>query len=126
MIDTSGSGSIEHIFVAHMASTSQGAYTLVEGQVASDVAAVTLVRSDGVDIQASTGNGWLLAWWPGPQDVTSAEITTPSGVTTQTLNTSPPPSSSCNLNPQTTSSTVLCTNGAVAGNSGGPSTSVAG
>ncbi|MGO9299639.1 MAG: hypothetical protein ACLP1E_11400 [Acidimicrobiales bacterium] len=123
MIGTSGSGSIEHISVAHMASASQGAYTLVEGQIASDVTAVTLVRTDGVDIQASTGNGWFLAWWPGPQDVTSAEVTTPSGVTTQALNTSPPPSGSCDLNLQTTSSTVLCTNGAVAGNSEGPSTS---
>ena len=132
MIGTSGSGSIEHLLVAHMASASQGAYTLVEGQVASDVTAVTLVRSDGVDVQASTGNGWFLAWWPGPQDVTSAEITTPSGVTTQTLNmnTLPPPptsgSASCDLNPQTTSSTVICTGGAVAGNSGLPSTSVSG
>jgi hypothetical protein len=92
MVGVIGSGSIEqHPSVAHMTSASQGALTVVYGQVAADVTAVTLVRSDGVDVQASTGNGWFVAWWPGSQDATSAEITTPSGVSTQTLNTPPPP-----------------------------------
>jgi hypothetical protein len=90
MIGTNGSGSLEHMSVAHLDSTAQGAFTVVEGQVASDVTGVTLVRSDGVDVQTTTGNGWFVAWWPGSEDVTSAEITTPGGVTTQTLNTPAP------------------------------------
>ena len=92
MVGALGSGSIEqHPFVAHMTSDSQGALTVVYGRVAADVTAVTLVRSDGVDVQTSTGNRWFVAWWPGSQDAPSAEITTPGGVSTQTLDTPPPP-----------------------------------
>ena len=89
-VGTAGAGSIDATSVAHLTSASEGPLTLVEGHIASDVTGVTLVRSDGTDVQASTGDGWFLAWWPGSQDATSAEVTTPAGVTTQTLNPAPP------------------------------------
>lgn len=76
-----------------------GSYTLVEGQIASDVVGVTFVRSDGDDVQATTGAGWLVAWWPGNAGITSAEVTTPSGQTSETFDTTilpTPPSLSCN------------------------------
>ena len=126
MVGSSESGGIEHLSVAHMASTNDGPYTLVEGQVKADVTAVTLLRSDGNDIQTSTGSGWFVAWWPGSQGVTSADITTAGGVSTQTLNTAPlpppPGGGACDLNSQTTSSTA-CTGGASGGATGGFSTS---
>jgi len=95
MVGGTASGDIAHMTVAHLDSTSDGPYTLAEGQVQSDVTGVTLVRSDGTDVQATTGGGWFVAWWPGSQDVTSAELTTPSGTTSEPLNVqslpSPPP-----------------------------------
>jgi hypothetical protein len=68
-------------------SASGGSYTLVEGQIASDVTSVTLARSDGDDVQATTASGLLVAWWPGSEGVTSAEVTTPSGQTSETFDT---------------------------------------
>ena len=88
----SESGGITHMTVAHLDSSSDGPYTLAEGQIQPDVTGVTLVRSDGTDVQATTGGGWFVAWWPGSQDVPSAEVTTPSGTTTEPLNLGSPPS----------------------------------
>ena len=130
MIGSVTSGSIEQLSVDHLASTTQGAYTIVTGQVEAGVTGVTLVRGDGEDVQASVSNGALVAWWPGTQDVTSAQITTAVGVTTQTLKTlpllPPPGHGSCNLSPQTTETSVVCTGGAVGRGSGGPSVNVGG
>jgi hypothetical protein len=64
---------------------SGGPYTLVEGQIGSDVTGVTLVRSDGQDVQATTGDGWLVGWWPGTAGVSSAAVTSPSGQTSETF-----------------------------------------
>jgi hypothetical protein len=114
----SGSGDFEKLTVAHLASTSQGAYTLVEGQVDAGVTSVTLVRSDGEHIQGTTDHGWFPAWWPGTQGVTSALITTAAGVTTQVLNTPPPPppaDGSCVVSPETPSSATVCSGGADGG-----------
>jgi len=126
MISGTGSGAIKQISMAHLTSTSQGSYTLVEGRVDQDVTGVTLVRSDGQHIEASTGNGWFVAWWPGSEGAPSAEITTASGETTQTLNTALPAppvgSGTCNHSSQTTSAAVVCTGRAAGSGSGGPST----
>ena len=107
--------------VAHLDSGSQGPYTLVEGQVAAGVTAVTLLRTDGRHIQASTGNGWFVAWWPGDLNTTSALVTTATGVTTQPLDTTvpappPPPAGSGSCRASSHSSSV-CTGGS--GNPGG-------
>ena len=112
------SGSIKHMSIAHLASTSQGPYTLVEGQVDQGVTGLTLLRSDGDHIAATTGNGWFVAWWPGSLGATSAEITTATGVTTQALhNTFPLPSTrkgTC-ARGSGTGSSVVCTGGAAGG-----------
>jgi hypothetical protein len=119
--------------VAHLDNGSNGAYTLAEGQIQPSVTGVTLARSDGSDVQASTGGGWFVAWWPGAQDVTSAEITTPSGVSNEPLNMHPliPPvdtgSRSCDtVNGEATSSSVVCSGGAAGGGAGAPSTATQG
>ena len=116
-LSSAGSGSIKHMTLGHLSSTNQGPFSIVQGQVDAGVTGVTLVLSDGERVQASTGNGWFVAWWPGLLDTTSAEITTASGVTTQTLTPLPVPplpanrSSSCQRS-QGPSSPVTCAGGA--------------
>ena len=80
-----GSGGIEHITLTHLASNGQGPFTFVEGQVDDGVAGVTFVLSNGQHVQATTDNGWILAWWPGGLDATSAVVTTAGGTSTQEL-----------------------------------------
>jgi len=125
MIGRFTSGSITQMSVDHLASTSQGAYTVVTGQVEAGVTGVTLVRSDGERVQTSVNNGLFVAWWPGTADATAAEITTAQGETTQTLEPAPPlpapGSGSCNAGSQATSSSVVCTGGTGDGGSGGAS-----
>jgi hypothetical protein len=64
-------------------------YSFAEGRTGSGVTGVTLVLDDGTTVQATVGNGWFVAWWPGDQRAKSAQLTTPSGVKTQALNTGP-------------------------------------
>jgi hypothetical protein len=116
--NNNSAGGLTNVVVAHLASTTQGPYTLVEGQTDPDVTGVTVVSSDGERVQATTDNGWFLAWWPGTQGAASAQISTAAGVTTQVFNTPPPPppgDGSCVEVPQTTSGTTVCS---VSGNSG--------
>ncbi len=62
-----------------------GAYSWADGRTGDGVSAITLALDDGTSVQATVANGWFVAWWPGAQSVKSAEITTPSGTTTQTF-----------------------------------------
>ncbi len=57
----------------------------VEGRTGRGVMGVTVVLEDGTHVEATTTNGWFLAWWPGNQRALSAELTTASGVSTQKL-----------------------------------------
>ncbi len=81
---TVGAGGIERVSQDHLSSAA-GPYTVIEGSVASDVSAVSLEVADGTDMQATVGGGWFLAWWPSSDAATAAQVTTPSGVTTQPL-----------------------------------------
>jgi hypothetical protein len=89
-------------------------YTLVEGRTGDGVTGVTLALGNGSTVTATNGNGVFVAWWPGSESITSAIVSTATGVSTQTLNLpgpgipsspkSPPPSpagtqSSCVPNP---------------------------
>ena len=73
------------------------AYTFVEGRAGAGVTAATLVLSDGSHIKATVQNGWLVGWWPGAAQLTSALMTTASGTVTQKFDTrssagcTPPP-----------------------------------
>ncbi len=90
-VDLLSGGGVEQLMVSHLSQAENGAYTLVEGRLVSGVSAVTLVLGDGQDVAATTGSGWVVAWWPGSQDVASAQVTTASGTTTETLSAAPPP-----------------------------------
>lgn len=63
------------------------AYAFVEGRAGDGVTAATLVLSDGSHVQATLQNGWLVAWWPGSAQLTSALLTTASGTNTQKFDT---------------------------------------
>ena len=82
-----------HILLSSSHATDRGGdvYSLAEGRTGSDVTGVTLTLDDGSGVQATVGNGWFIAWWPGSHDIKSAQLTTPSGVITQTFDMSQPP-----------------------------------
>ena len=92
---TSASGSVGsapfkvpagHVLLSSSHTTNRaGAYSFAEGRTGDGVSAVTLNLDDGSKVQATVENGWFVAWWPGTQAVTSAGITTPAGVSTQTF-----------------------------------------
>ena len=84
-------GAIEQLSVSHFSQTANGVYTLVEGRLAPTVSAVTLILGDGQDVTATAGSGWVVAWWPGREDVTAAQITTTSGRTTDPMAQVPVP-----------------------------------
>ncbi len=92
-------GKIVTSFDVHTARAGS-AYSFVEGRTGDGVTAATLVLSDGSHVQATIQNGWLVAWWPGSAQLTSALVTTASDTTTQTFDTKalpdcpPPPSAS--------------------------------
>lgn len=82
-----------HILLAgsHATDRTGAAYSVAEGRAGTDVTAVTLTLDDGSTVQATVGNGWFVAWWPSSHVVKSAQLTTPSGVTTQTFDEQAPP-----------------------------------
>ncbi len=88
----SGSGPVIEV---HADVSGQGSYTLVEGQVPETVTAVTLELSDGDVVQATTGDGSFVAWWPGSADATSAELTSATGTTTEPLSRLSGPGGAC-------------------------------
>ena len=94
-------------------------YSFADGRTGADVSGVTLVLDNGTTVQATVGSGWFVAWWPGDQDVTSARITTPAGVSTQAVNSPgpgmPPPSGGSSAGSAVTGSG----GGAVTGSAGG-------
>jgi hypothetical protein len=71
-------------WAAHTARAGQ-AYSFLEGHAGADVSAVTLKLTDGQAVQASSENGWFVAWWPGDAGASSATVTTAHGTTTVAL-----------------------------------------
>jgi hypothetical protein len=68
--------------------TQNGApFDTLEGTVAPGVTVVSLALSDGQSIQATVNGGLVLAWWPNGSKPVTAQITTASGTTTQSLGT---------------------------------------
>jgi hypothetical protein len=79
------SGDLQNVVQMHLATSADGPYSLVDGRVASGVTAVTLVLDNGQDVVTTVADGWLIAWWPGDNAATSAQVTNASGTTTETL-----------------------------------------
>jgi hypothetical protein len=72
-------------------------------------------RRAGTKMRATLANGWFIAWWPGPQQLESAELTTAAGSPTQKFDL-PTIRGGCNTNKD-------CPNG---GSSHGGDTNVSG
>lgn len=64
-------------------------FSFADGRTGAGVSDVTLTLDDGMNVQATVGGGWFVAWWPGGHRIKSAELTTPTGTVTQTFNLSP-------------------------------------
>lgn len=66
--------------------TYQGSpYGFIIASAATDVSAATFTLDNGSQVTATVQNGWAVAWWPGTNQVTSAQLTTPTGTQTQTF-----------------------------------------
>jgi hypothetical protein len=81
-------GQIVASFEAHTAHGAD-AYSFVEGHAGARVTAATLALSDGSQVQTTIQNGWMVAWWPGSANVTSAQVTTASGTASEDFKTQP-------------------------------------
>ena len=114
-ISTTSSGSLQQVVQSHLTTTSDGPYTLIDGRTAPGVSAVTLVLDNGQDVVATVADGWFVAWWPGSGNVTSAQVTTAAGTTTQPLQPAPLPGGAPG-----TSSLGRQSNAGTSGNSGSP------
>lgn len=92
-IETSGApvgpGAIAVDQVSLLARDSQP-YTLIEGRVGTGVTAVALTLGNGNEVTATSGDGIFVAWWPGSENIVSASVTTPNGVSTQPINLAGP------------------------------------
>jgi hypothetical protein len=71
---------------AHRSERGGHAFGFAYGRTGTGVSAVTLVLDDGTKVQASTSNGWFVAWWPSTAQLKAAQLTTATGVSTQTFN----------------------------------------
>ena len=73
------------------------ALTMVDGPIGAGVTGVTITRSDGSLVHATVKNGWYLAWWPGTEHATTAQVASPNGTSTQSFPTATPdqPSPAC-------------------------------
>ena len=138
------SGDLQNVVQTHTSTTADGAYTLVDGRVASGVTAVTLVLDNGQDVVATVADGWLIAWWPGDSAATSAQVTNGSGSSSEALQSgtkggpgpsTPPQPGACAAaagaanaskpsDGQPTNVPVHCAGSGSSGNSGGSVTSV--
>jgi hypothetical protein len=92
---TVGAGKL-YLWAEHTTTDSGQAYTFVIAQAGDGVSAASLTLEDGSEVTATVQNGWAVAWWPGSQQATSAELTTASGTQTQTFPLSPCGVHNCN------------------------------
>ena len=71
-----------HIFLSSSHARIQGAaYSFADGRAGDGVTGVTLTLDDRSTVQATVANGWYVAWWPGTQEVKSADITSRPAIT---------------------------------------------
>jgi hypothetical protein len=65
----------------HMDVAGEGPLTVVDGQAPAGATAMTVVCSDGTNVEATVENGEFFAWWPGATNPTTAVVTAASGTT---------------------------------------------
>jgi hypothetical protein len=82
----SGDG-ITELTLSSLDSHNGAPFDTLEGSVSPGVTAVSLALSDGQSVQATVSGGLVLAWWPNGSTPVTAQVTTASGTTTQSLGT---------------------------------------
>lgn len=65
-------------------------FDTLEGSVSPGATSVSLEMSNGQSIQATVNDGLVLAWWPNGNRPVTAQVTSASGTTTQSLGTFAP------------------------------------
>jgi hypothetical protein len=70
---------------SHLLDPQGNGYSFADGRTGSGVTGVTLVLSDGTQVQATVQNGWFVAWWPSAASLNSAQLATADGTKTQTV-----------------------------------------
>ena len=96
-VSSTATGDLNQVLQNHLTTSNDGPYTLVDGRTKSGVSAVGLVE-DGQDVVATVADGWFVAWWPGSDSATTAQVTTATGTTTEALTAAapaPPPPGTC-------------------------------
>ena len=83
VIGLAGPGPISHATDSQLTPSGGQPLTFLQGQVAADVTGITVVLSDGSNVQATVADGNFVAWWPGTATATSAQLASASGTTTQ-------------------------------------------
>jgi DNA-directed RNA polymerase specialized sigma24 family protein len=78
-----------YLWEEHTTTDAGQAYTSMIAQAGDGVSAANPTLEDGTEVTATVSNGWAVAWWPGSHQVTSAQLTTPSGTQTQMFPLSP-------------------------------------
>lgn len=69
----------------HTTASDGHAYGIMIARAGEQVKAANLTLSDGTPVTATVQNGWALAWWPGADHPTTAQLATPTGIQTQTF-----------------------------------------
>lgn len=78
-----------YLWAEHTTTDAGHAYTFVIARAGDGVRAANLTLQDGTEVTTTVQNGWAVAWWPGSHQLTSAQLTTPSGTQTQPFPLSP-------------------------------------
>jgi hypothetical protein len=81
-----------YLWNEHTTTDSGQALTFAIARAGDGVSAAVLTLDDGSEVTATVSNGWALAWWPGSHQIASAQLTTSSGLQTQTF-----PASRCGV-----------------------------
>jgi hypothetical protein len=69
----------------HVATVEGEPYGTMIARAADDVTAANIRLDNNTEVTATVQNGWAVAWWPGAHHLASAQLTTPSGIQTQTF-----------------------------------------
>ena len=76
-IDVTSSGSLRVV--------NGDVYSQADGRVGSGVTSVTIVLADGSRVTATSAGGRFLAWWPGSEAASKAEVAATTGTSTQNI-----------------------------------------
>jgi hypothetical protein len=88
-----------YLWSEHTTADAVPAYGFMIARAGDGVSAATLTLEDGSEVTATVQNGWAVAWWPGSHQITSSQLTTPSGIQTQAFPASPCGLHDCNGGP---------------------------